>query len=190
MKIYLARHGETDYNKEQRYQGFLDIELNETGRSQAKEAGKSINVKFDVVYSSPLIRAQETACLISGWKRDEIITDDRIKEINLGMYEGMKYMEVDDEFRKFFVKPEEYVGINGAESFESLFARVWEFLNEIVEKYEKTDKNILVLSHGAAIHAMLCQIQETKLEDFWEYPVGNCKVIELECVEKKLILSR
>lgn len=184
MIVYLIRHGETDYNRQQRYQGHTDIELNEVGRRQAKELAKQLDFTFDEVIASPLHRAVETAAILSGFEESRIRTDDRIKEIYLGKYEGRQYRDVDEEFRKFFDAPESYVGVGGAESFESLFARVEEFLLELIKRYAGTEKKILVASHGAAIHAMLGAVNHLEREDFWKIPVDNCTMIPLKYEER------
>ena len=89
MRIWLARHGETDLNKNKRMQGRSDVPLNETGRWQAGVVRKAIareygEVTFDAVFASPLDRAIETASIISGFSRDEIQIDDRIMETDFG----------------------------------------------------------------------------------------------------------
>ncbi|MDE5966403.1 MAG: histidine phosphatase family protein, partial [Lachnospiraceae bacterium] len=89
MEIYIVRHGETLWNRDKKLQGSTDIELSDYGRYLAIETGKNLShVHFDRVFSSPLKRAYETACLIRPQQKNEIITDDRIRELNFGIYEG------------------------------------------------------------------------------------------------------
>ena len=91
MEIYIVRHGETLWNKSKRLQGNRNIDLSEVGRNEARERGKQLeNVDFDVIYSSPLNRAYETACIIKGERNIPIIKDDRLREINFGINEGMQ----------------------------------------------------------------------------------------------------
>ena len=74
-RLYLIRHGQTDWNVRAALQGRTDIALNDTGRAQAREARALLQgVRFDAVYSSPLSRAVETAALVSGWERGAIQT--------------------------------------------------------------------------------------------------------------------
>ena len=92
MKLFLLRHGETDWNKEWRLQGFSDIPLNEKGIEQAKEAALGVkNIKFDAVYASPLDRAVTTASIIGNVPRESIICDERILEADFGPFEGKPY---------------------------------------------------------------------------------------------------
>ena len=89
MKLYLVRHGETDWNKQKRIQGQVDIPLNAFGRSLAKKTAEGLkSIPFDVCYSSPLGRAEETARLILNERDVPIITDNRIMEMAFGEYEG------------------------------------------------------------------------------------------------------
>ena len=89
MKIYLMRHGETDYNKNKMIQGQCDIELNEYGRELARITAEGLKeVPLDVVYTSPLIRAKETAQIVIGDRKVLWIEEPRIQEICFGEYEG------------------------------------------------------------------------------------------------------
>ena len=114
MEIYIVRHGETVWNKEKRLQGTADIKLNEFGRALAIETGRNLaNVTINKIFSSPLKRAYETASLIRGNRDIEIETDDRIRELNFGDYEGQCFNDLfNDEsttFQQFFKHPELFV---------------------------------------------------------------------------------
>lgn len=110
MEIYIVRHGQTVWNASNRLQGRADIELNERGRALAGETGRSLEqTAFDKIYSSPLIRAYETACLIRGYRNIPIIRDDRLKELSFGIYEGRNFKELladtSDPFHYFLNVP-------------------------------------------------------------------------------------
>ena len=90
MKLYLIRHGETDWNKTRRLQGQVDIPLNDFGRKLARETAPALQtVPFEVVYTSPLLRAKETAELVIGDRKIPMIEDTRIMEMGFGEYEGL-----------------------------------------------------------------------------------------------------
>ena len=94
MKIYVIRHGETDYNVRRLFQGQINTDLNDTGRAQARAAAEKIRamgLTFDRVYSSPLQRAVETVEIITGKDSSEIQTDDRLLEMNFGALEGQPF---------------------------------------------------------------------------------------------------
>ena len=109
MQIYLIRHGETDYNKSRRIQGQCDIELNNCGRELAKITAQALkDVPFDLVFTSPLKRAKETAEIIVGDRQIPVIEDVRIREISFGEYEGLccdprNYNIPDKDFLNFFI---------------------------------------------------------------------------------------
>ena len=89
MKIYFVRHGETEWNKQKRIQGRVDIPLDEFGRMLARKTATGLaEIPFDVCYSSPLSRAKETATIILEGRDIPIIEDDRIIEMAFGEYEG------------------------------------------------------------------------------------------------------
>ena len=139
MKLYIVRHGETDWNKSRRIQGQVDIPLNEFGKSLARKTAKGLqNVRFDYCISSPLCRARETARLILEGRDVPILEDDRIMEMAFGDYEGKSLeksrCELPDEFQKFFTDPENFVPANGGESFADLKKRTGEFLGDLIHK--------------------------------------------------------
>lgn len=180
MKIYLFRHGETDWNKERRLQGQSDIPLNEFGRELAVKTAEALKgVSFDAVFSSPLCRAAETARIIAGGDA-EIILDARLKEIDFGECEGQGF---DDAKRdkthplyNCFCRPECYIPPAGAESFQAAMARGKEFLKERILPLERQDmcKNVLIVAHGAFNRALINPIAGIPLKDFWHIGLANC----------------
>ena len=91
-EIYLIRHGQTDYNRQFRLQGRSDIPLNRLGLAQARAAHEALRgVHFDAVYASPLRRAVDTACIVSGWPEEKIELDPRLIEIGFGIWEGSDF---------------------------------------------------------------------------------------------------
>ena len=111
MKLYIVRHGETDWNKARKIQGQSDIPLNAFGRHLARETAKGLaDVHFDLCFTSPLSRAKETARIILEGRDVPIIEDPRIEEMSFGVYEGKccssEGWELPEEFRRFFDGPE------------------------------------------------------------------------------------
>ncbi len=124
MKIYVTRHGQTDYNAGDRMQGRIDIPLNETGIKQAQETRKKVeNVKFDAVYSSPLGRAITTASIIGNIDKENIITDERIIEASFGRYEGIGYYKVGLPMAGYWGFPEIFPAPPGVETIKSMIQR-------------------------------------------------------------------
>lgn len=183
MKIYLIRHGETDQNKRKCLQGRSDIELNEYGRELAYKTAEGLSdIEFDIIFTSPLKRAWETAEIIRRGRDIPLICEERIQEISFGEYEGLCYGKEnfsipDRDFLNFFEKPQEYQTPPQGESFQEVLERTGSFLQELKEKEEYWDKTILLSTHGCALKALLANVQDLSLEEFWGEGVHkNCAV--------------
>ena len=176
MKLYVVRHGETIWNVENRVQGITDIPLTDQGRLDAtllKDLVKDINI--DVVISSPLERAIETAKILTDGKLP-INTDDRIKERDWGLNEGANIDEVDrwDCWDVIL-----NTRVQNIESVQDFMYRVSSFLEDIKVKYK--DKNVLVVTHSAVIrviHYMLGTIPEDG--DLTRMDIPNLRILEYE----------
>ena len=148
--FYILRHGRTDWNEEHRLQGEVDIPLNETGRQMAYDAAEKYkDIDFDICYCSPLKRAQETARIFLADRNPavEIITDNRLHEMCFGDYEGVKNIRQKPECPVYllFEEPEKYVAKDGAESFEELYHRTGEFIEQVLRPQLEAGKNVLVV---------------------------------------------
>ncbi len=183
MEIYLIRHGETDYNKQRRLQGIGDIPLNARGIELARRTAEGLlDVPFDKIYTSPLIRAKKTAEIIRGSRDIEIIPTDSLLEISFGDYEGLTVREEDynipdPEFRNFFDAPHLYHTPPNGESIEQMRERTTSFIRQVMEDPKQEGKTILMASHGAAIRGILSGLQGLPVSRFWEGGVHkNCAV--------------
>lgn len=192
MRLYLIRHGETDWNTVKRLQGATDIPLNENGEALARAVSEGMrDIPFDLVFSSPLKRAWRTAELLRGERDIPIIADERLREICFGDYEGLVsrsegYNIPDPDFRFFFTKTQCYKTPPNGESVESLLQRTGAFLEELKEREELREKTILISSHGAAVRALLANIEQCDIADFWGNGVHkNCGVSCVELVDGK-----
>ena len=165
MLLYIVRHGETDWNKAGKVQGRTDIPLNERGRYLAEATAEGMkDVRIDFCYTSPLIRAKETAQIILGEREIPLVEEKRIEEICFGKCEGMKFRgEITDPgseaFQRFFTDTENYVPSEGAESISELYERTGCFLSEIADREDLKDSHILISTHGAAMTALLNRIK-------------------------------
>ncbi len=187
MKLYLIRHGETDYNKQKKNQGQIDVPLNEYGRELAVKTGEGLrDVPFDLCLCSPLGRARETAELILKGRCVPIQIDERIIEVSFGKYEGRCWdpkawdEEMPREFQCFFDDPGKYQAPSDGESLEALRQRTGDFLKDICCRREYQDSTILVSTHGAALAGILANIKGLTTERFWgEGCSRNCGVTEV-----------
>ena len=187
MKLVLVRHGETQWNNIGKIQGHIDIPLNENGRQVAnltKEAYNKEKITYDVVYASPLSRAQETARILVG-ENTPIITDKRLMEISFGKYDGSIYSEIMEgkeeylSFRNCFVNPEKYVADSSAETFEAFIARTGSFLADLKQTYTN-DEKILAVCHGGTIRSILQNVEPRPLKDFWNNKIRNLCHVTIE----------
>ena len=171
--IYIVRHGQTDWNLEGRYQGRIDIELNEKGIEQAekiKEELKGLN--FDKVFSSPLKRAYKTAQIITD---KEIITDERIIERGNGELEGKLKSETVDAV-DFTDYNENRLGIELLADFRN---RISDFFDDIKNNYK--GQNVLVVTHaGVSIYAKCYFEGEPQDGNYSRYKLKNCEVLKYE----------
>lgn len=153
MKIYLVRHGQTDWNKEMRAQGRKDIPLNAVGRAQAEELHEKIkDSNFDAVYASPLSRAAETAKIAIGGKY-VINYDNRLVERSFGDYEGkiiVAWLDLVEGVDISDVSLDEIP--RGVETAKSMLQRAGNFINDLKLKCS-SDAKILVFGHGGMFRA-------------------------------------
>ena len=198
MEIYVIRHGETDGNKKGIMQGWLDLPLNEFGRKLARDTGRALKgLKFDAAFTSPLLRAKETAELFLRESENfdtPLIFDDRLKEVFAGEWEGKCFRPghpdeaaLSDEARNaLFGNPLLSPRYPGGESIRDVMARTQDFLRELVkeEKYER----VLVSTHGCALRCMLNHLYPDP-SDFWQGHIPyNCSISILEAKDGEVRL--
>jgi len=164
--IYLVRHGETDWNLEQRYQGQQDIPLNQTGIKQAKLIAENLDsMNFSAIYSSDLKRAHQTALEIAKKVNLPITTNQALREINQGDWEGMYIKDVlaakGEEVKAVYMNPHT-ARKPGGESIAEVAERMYSYLDFLAEKHNH--ERILVVSHGLAIATVLCKVRELPLD--------------------------
>ena len=183
MKIYLTRHGQTECNKKRMMQGRSDIPLNEVGIAQATERRKQLgNIKFDAVYSSPLIRAVKTASIIGNVSEDQIITDERIIEANFGKYELKNYYCTGIPMMAYWTLPEIFPAPKGVETIKQMRERTASFIEDLEKKdYE----NVLVACHGGIIRPIRGYLENKKSGIIWRPRPKNCEIFVYETIGGK-----
>lgn len=186
MEIYMMRHGETAMNIERLLQGRLDTHLDEKGKRDAVLAGEFLRekgIRFDFIWTSPLVRAKETAELATGIDRSEFVDEPLLIEMSFGKYEGRCVKDRTDPFnRDFFASPDKCLMPEDAETFQDLLDRAGELLDKLIEyddQESNSDKVMLLTSHGAFLHAILSKINDTPLHNFWDEKFKNCEIIHL-----------
>ena len=181
--LFIMRHGKTDWNAMHKLQGRTDVPLNEEGRKMAREAhDRYLDVPIDVCFCSPLVRARETAELFLKDRNIPIYYDERLQEMSFGEFEGMEntFDDPNCAINVLFQHPEKYVtSIGGAETFEELYARTGEFLQEKVEPLLQQGKTVLIVGHGAMNCSIVCQVKGLPIEKFWSEGIEQCRLMEL-----------
>ncbi len=194
MRLYIIRHGETNWNVEGRLQGQADTELNENGTHLAEVTAKAMReIPLDLGITSPLKRAYRTAEIVLGDRKVPLIEDKRISEIDFGCWEGLGCRKSNfelptDHFDDFYLHPLEFQGAEDGETILQVCERTADFLKDLIANPEYQNKNILIASHGCAIRALLHSIYEDKT-DFWHGRVpANCAVNIVDVVDGKPVL--
>jgi 2,3-bisphosphoglycerate-dependent phosphoglycerate mutase len=170
--LLLARHGETDWNRERRLQGSTDIPLNDLGRTQAKRLATELeDVELTAIYSSDLQRARETAEIVAAAKKLRVHADRGLRERSFGSWEGLTRQEIAERFGDL----EHHDG----ESDEDVRSRVLAVMHRIVTS--NPEGNVLVVSHGSALNALWHHAGGERLERW-----GNCIVYRLAVRDGKM----
>lgn len=179
-KWFLVRHGETDWNKEEKLIGQMDIPLNETGRIQAQVLAEKLkNKKIDLIISSPLKRAYETAEIISKSTGAEIIIDENLKERCCGEAEGLTHKEAKEKYGEIHVYED---SIPNSEKYREIEERGWKALMN--HKKSHHHKNVVIVSHGAILRMIKKRIKNWSPEEALSKPsLGNCEVIEVDLLD-------
>jgi broad specificity phosphatase PhoE len=165
-ELILVRHGETDWNRDSRYQGHADPPLNEAGREQARDLANRLEpLELDAIYTSDLRRAAETAEIIRAGRDLPLIADAGLREIDVGSWSGLTRAEIELRF------PGETT--HDGESRDAFRARVVGTVTAIAARHDGA--RILIVSHGGSLRALLSHA----LRDDSVPPVENCAIYEL-----------
>ena len=185
--LLLVRHGETDWNRDGRWQGQSDTDLNEVGRQQAQELAERIG-DVDVIYASDLARARETAEIVGRRLEREVQVDPRLRERGFGAWEGRTAAEIESEFAEQHQrwKAGEGHGADDAEPFDAFAARVTSALDDILDRHP--GETVLIVAHGGSIrviHAFASGLDYVR--DHRLIPgVANCAVARYAAGDGKL----
>jgi probable phosphoglycerate mutase len=178
--ILLARHGETAENRERRFQGQNDVPLNDTGREQARAlAERAAGEGLVVVYSSPLVRAKETADIVAAAHGLEVRTDDRLKEVDVGDWQGRLKADLErdepEQWAAFLAGGEDW-RFPGGESLREQQDRV---IAALVDITQAGDLPALVVCHRGVVRVARSHTHRRGLETFMSWDVPNGALLAL-----------
>ncbi len=174
QRLWLVRHGSTDWNMERRYQGQSDIPLAPLGRAQARWVGRRLRLEhITAIYSSDLQRARETAAIIAQHcsLQQSVIVSPAWREMSFGEWEGLTYAQIADQYHHhlgFFSNPIDH-SPPGGEPLLQLVQRVRTAFTQLAQdRAKQTDPtnqgDIVLVSHAGALRALLCSLLGIPLE--------------------------
>lgn len=190
-RLYLVRHGETDWNRERRLQGSLDIPLNDIGIAQAHQlAGRFATLPIACVASSPLARASATGAIIATTCACPLHVDARLREVDHGSWSGHTLPDIGRRFPALVVheqlRPEAF-DVSGGESLADVSRRVSEVLAELLTRH--AGQSVLVVTHGVTLALMACAANGVEASRFPEHLPPNAGGVVLMFSRQELIES-
>ena len=190
-KLYLLRHGQSEWNLLGKVQGQSDIELTEKGVKQAhKVAQVFLDKKIDAIYSSDLKRACQTAEIIGNKLDLKVNTLCGIREMNFGQWQGLPIETIEknhtEHYRLWRTAPHEATFIDG-ENLASVQKRALDCVNKIM--FETSEKNILLVSHGTAIKALILGLLDIDLSKYNKMDIGNTGITIIEFRDFSAVLT-
>ena len=188
-EIILIRHGETEWNSQKRMQGHSNSDLSSVGQAQIQALGQWMkNVPFDLIYSSDSLRAKQTAEAITQFSGHELQFDQRLREKNLGVFEGLTSEEARERhpevFRLFKTAGSKYV-IDEGESTQQLQDRALEIVDEIRIKHP--EEHVLLVTHGGFIRVVMKHSLGLSLETPTRFLIRNTGVFRLVWEDKWIV---
>jgi len=189
--VYLVRHGQTAWNKEEIFRGRTDVPLDETGLKQAELAGQYFKgIEIHAIYSSPLSRAWQTAQKIAQIQTVKVEPLEGILDMSFGDWEGHAHQEIrkmDNETYRQWVESPHLVKLPGGESLDDVRGRAMAALEEVLRKH--SEKTIVLVSHRVVCKVMICTILGLDNSHFWQIAQDTTAINLIQYKKGKYILS-
>lgn len=182
-RLYLVRHGETEMNEKGCYCGWMDCELSRKGIHQGMLLHHSFeDINLDVIFSSDLKRAVDTANIISIGKDVQLNIDSRLKELNFGVWEGKHYTEIMKEHPESWenwTRDWQNAAPAEGESFSEMWLRVSDFIKAMMHSYK--NKDILIVAHQGVLRIITTYLLDIPVEKTWSFHFeqGAYSILEL-----------
>ncbi len=187
-KLVIVRHGQSEWNAQNRFTGWVDVELAPKGIEEAKKAGEKLKgFRFDKAYTSALKRAQNTLTLIlesTGQADLEVVKDEALNERMYGDLQGMNKDEARAQFgeeqvhiwRRSFDTPPP-----GGESLKGTADRVLPYFEKVIAPELKAGKDIIIAAHGNSLRALIMHLEQLSPDEILqtEVPTGQPRFYEL-----------
>ena len=182
--LWLLRHGQTDWNLTGRWQGQAPHApgLNDMGRAQTLGLQNQLkDINFSAIYSSDLLRARQTAELSAESLGLIVTLEPRLREINLGVWEGMLSSDVEVQYPQELAERARdpfHTRAPRGESPSDMAERVVAAVNDIAK--EHTDQSVIIISHGVSLAIIICHAQGFPLDEVYEHVPENAKPYRVE----------
>jgi probable phosphoglycerate mutase len=191
-KLYLIRHGQSEWNELKKIQGQTNTNLTKHGKDQAKMlAHMLIGENIDVIYTSDLNRAKDTAKTISEKINKPLIYSEFLREIKFGIWEGLTISEVEDRYKDQYLiwnkSPDELI-LDNAETLQILKDRVMNWINLIL--LENKEKNIAIVSHGTTLKVLMLSLLGIPLCHYKNFSISNVGLSVIECRDFNNVLTK
>lgn len=188
-KLVIVRHGQSEWNAQNKFTGWVNVDLAPKGIAEAKEAGEKLKgFKFDKGFTSALLRAQKTLKLaleVQGQSDLEVVENEKLNERMYGDLQGMDKDQARKEFgedqvhiwrRSFDTPPPE------GESLKGTADRVLPYYTEVIEPELKAGKTIIIAAHGNSLRALIMHLEKLSREEILktEVPTGKPKLYEFD----------
>ena len=190
--IIFLRHGQAENNTKKILAGRSPgVNLTETGIEQAEKAGRMLKaLNISAIYSSPIDRAIQTADIVGNYCDLEIVTDDRLIELDMGKFTKMPYNEIfakhGNVFLKFYEGSDE-VSENGVETFAKVQKRIFEMVDFVIDKHK--NENVVLVTHMDPIKAMIGKVLKLRPEVLFELIIANASLNVFKNSEQKFYLT-
>ena len=189
-KIIIVRHGQTAWNVDEVFRGRIDVELNETGIKQAELLAKYLSrFEIEVVYSSPLIRAQKTAEMIATPHQLAVKIAPGLVDLDYGEWQGLLHRDVKRKYKELYEKwlnSPQAVTMPSGESLSDVRKRVIGVIGNVLAKYQGT---IVMVSHRAVNKVLICALLGLDNTHFWNIRQDTCGITTFTYENGRFILD-
>lgn len=191
-RVYLVRHGETDWNREQRLQGTLDVPLNRVGVAQARRLADAFaRLPIACIVSSPLARASATAAILAGPSACPVKPDARLREIDHGKWSGYTLPDIGRRFPSLVNDDQllpEAIQIGDGEQVSAVYRRASDVLADSIEAF--TGQSVVMVGHGVTLAAMWCVATGLDIAHLHECRPPNAGGVVLTFSRRQLVDAR
>ena len=170
MKLYIIRHGQTAWNKEEVFRGTKDIPLNEVGLKEANALGAYLeSTPFDALYTSPLSRARQTAQAVADAVGLTPVVEPNLIDLDFGAWQGVSHKEVKEKYPDLYqtwVSEPAQARFPGGESLNDVLNRIRTLLTMLLEKHP--NGTVAVFTHRVVCKVLICHLLGLELDHFWQ----------------------